>query len=166
MNLILHTVFKPLMVGALLTLVPLAAQGPGPERGPRHDKGPRLDLPGLTEAQKSSLKTIADNHKSALEAKRKAESEAQEAFHKAMQDPATKEADLKALFERVNQARFAMLLEHRALMQENLAILTPEQKTELQKKRSERGSCPEDGPRHERRGHGKGGPRHDGPDAK
>jgi len=165
MNLFPHTVLKPLMVGTILTLVPLAAQGPRPEQGPRHEMGPRFQCANLTEAQKTSLKAIADKHQAALEAKRKAESDAQEAFHKAMQDPTTKDADLKTLFEKTNEARFAMLLEHRAMEQESQAILTPEQRAEMQKKRAEGGPHHDGGRRHDKQGHeghGPKGPDHEG----
>jgi Spy/CpxP family protein refolding chaperone len=149
MNLITHIVFKPLLVGGLLTLLPLAAQGPRNEGGPRHEKGQAFNLPGLSEAQKTTLKTIAEKHKGALDATRKAEGEAQKAFQKAMQDPAVKDADLKALFEKSSQARLASILAHRSLMQESLGVLSAEQKAEFEKRKAQ-------GPRHE------GGPRPQG----
>ena len=154
MNLTLHTVLKPLLAGTLLTLVPLAAHGRPGEPGPRHDRGPGFDLPGLTDAQKASLKTIADKHQAALEAARKSEGAAQETLQKALRDPATQDADLKALFDKTSQARFAALLEHRAMMQESLAVLTDEQRADFAKHRAE------GGPRHG--GRGPGGP--EGPD--
>jgi len=146
MNLITHIVFKPLLVGGLLTLIPLAAQGPRHEGSPRHERGHAFNLPGLSETQKTTLKTIAEKHKAALDAARKAEGEAQEAFRKAMHDPAVKDADLKALFEKSSQAHLVSILAHRSLMQESLGVLTAEQKAEFEKRRAE-------GPRHE------GGPR-------
>jgi len=162
MKLIVHTVIKPLLVGTLLTLVPLAAQGHRPDPRPHHDGGPGFGLQNLTEAQNTSLKAIADKHKAAMESKHKAEGEAQEAFQKAMRDPATKEADLKALFDKASQARFAALLEHRAMMQESQAILTAEQKAELQKRQA---GGPEGKPEHRGAGPGEFGPHHRGPGA-
>jgi len=164
MNLITHTLLKPLMVGAVVSLIPLTAQGPRHAEKPRHEEGRGFDIPGLTEAQRTSLKAIAEKHKAALETKRKAEREAEEAFRKAMEDPATKDADLKAAFEKASQARLASILEQHALMQESAAVLTAEQKAELQKHRPE--GTP---PRHEGPGPRRGGmpPHHgeDGPEA-
>lgn len=153
MNLITHIVFKPLLVGGLLTLLPLAAQGPRHEGGPRHEKGHLFHLPGLSEAQKATLQTIAEKHKAALDVARNAEGEAQEAFRKAMHDPATQEAALRGLFEKSSQARLASILAHRSLMQESLGVLSAEQRAEFEKRRAE-------GPRHEGgpRPHGRPGP--------
>jgi len=155
MNLVVQTVVKPLIVGAILTLVPLTAQGPKHDRGPGQHMGPFGGL-NLTEDQKTQIKAIADKHKAAFETKRKAAQEAQAAFFKAMQDPSTKDADLKTLHTKVSEATFAELLEHRAMMQENLGILTADQKAQWEKQKNER---PGFRPPHEGRG-----PRHGGPD--
>jgi periplasmic protein CpxP/Spy len=163
MHLAIHTVVKPLIVGGLLTLLPLTAQGPHHEGGP--GPGHIFQQLNLTDTQKASLKTIADKHHANLDALRKTSEAAQQAFQKAMKDPATKDADLKALHTKVSDARFAEILEHRAMMQESKGILTPEQKTQLDKAMAEdprhEGGPWHGGPRH------KGGPEgpHDAPDA-
>lgn len=174
MNMSLHTFVKPLAVGAILCIAPLVAQAPqgqpGPdrprsERGPRHDgkrgHGPFAGL-NLTDAQKASLKTIAEKHKADFEAQRKTTEDAMKAFQTALKDPNAKEADLKALHDKVSQLRFTGLMAHRAMIQECLAVLTPEQKAQWEKQRAEHpgfgpGFGP--GPDHE----GPGGPMHGGP---
>lgn len=157
MHLAIHTVVKPLIVGGLLALLPLTAQGPRHEGGPGHI----FQQLNLTDVQKASLKTIADKHRANLDALRKTSEAAQQAFQKAMKDPAIKDADLKALHTKVSDARFAKILEHRAMMQESKGILTPEQKTQLDKTMAE-GPRHEGGPWHGGSRH-KGGPDHEGP---
>ena len=130
--------FKPLFIGLALSAVAVAQapdRQPGPPpagapcHGPRH---PFFDLK-LTDAQKASLKSIAEQHRAALETLRKASREADQAFQKALQDPATKDADLKALHDKLSQSRFAELLEQRAMQREREAVLTAEQKALLKK---------------------------------
>ncbi len=154
-----------------LTLVamfaaPLAAQchcqgGPRPgERGFHPEGGPLL-MRGLnlTEAQKKSLKALADTHREAMKGKHEAAMAAMKAFHEAMLDPATSADQLKTLHEKATQAQFELALDRRGMMQESLALLTPEQKAKAEKLRKE-------GPKGmPRRGegfrHGRG-PGHDG----
>jgi len=128
---------------ALLLVVaalPLAAQGfrhgRGPGRGP--GTGPAFACLNLTDAQKASFKALHEKYRPALEANRTAMFEAQKALRTAMVDPATKDTDLKALYDKASAARFAMLQQHRALMQEGQAILTPDQKAQWEKLRAER----------------------------
>jgi Spy/CpxP family protein refolding chaperone len=99
----------------------------------------------LSEAQKASMKAVAEKHKATMETKRSAAHEAMTTFHKAMGDAATSEADLQALHDKASQAQFAMMLEHRAMMKESEALLTPEQKAQwdkLCKEREEKGFGP------------------------
>ena len=86
----------------------------------------------LTEAQQTSLKAIADKHREASKAKREAAMAARNAYHSAMIDPATPVDQLKTLHEKVSQAQFELALDRRAMMQESMAILTPEQKGRLE----------------------------------
>ena len=141
-------------------------EGPGrdgrPEMGPMMMRG--LDL---TEAQRKSLKAIAAKHREATKGKHEAAMEAMKAFHEAMMDPSTPPEKLKALHEKASKAQFEVALGRRALMQESMAILTPEQKAKAEKLRAER---PKDGrPRMPRRGEGPGhhegrGPEGHGPE--
>jgi hypothetical protein len=137
MNLVAHNILKPLFAGGLLTLLPLAAQGPRPEGA--HSPDPGRALPGLnlTDGQKASLKAIGDKHRPNLEALRKGTMGAQLAFQKAMSDPASKDADLKALNTRLSDARFAEMMEQRAMMKESQIVFTPQQLALLEKMKME-----------------------------
>lgn len=137
----------------------LMAQGDGPGRGPGH--GPRMGRPALacldlTDAQKAQFKAIDEKHRPSLETKGQAAREAGDALRKAMMDPATPEATLKALHAKAGDARFAMMMEHRQLRAEQFALLTADQKAKLEKLRAERQAQMKE------RGQGRG-PHHGGP---
>jgi Spy/CpxP family protein refolding chaperone len=123
-----------------LAALPLTAQGSW--GGKEHGRGLGMRHPfarlNLSEAQQASLKGLHEQHKASMEAKAQAVREAQATLRKAMADPKTSEADLKTLHEKASQARFAAVLERRTLMQESLALLTPEQKAQWEKQRAER----------------------------
>lgn len=128
-----------------LFAAPLAAQGHprGGGRGLKHH-GPQggpmmMQCLDLTEAQKTSLKAIADKHREATKAKHEAAMTAREAYRVAMRDPATPADQLKALHDKVSQAQFELALDRRAMMQESMTILTPEQKAKAEQLRAERG---------------------------
>ncbi|GLH69319.1 hypothetical protein GETHPA_08520 [Geothrix rubra] len=153
----LRTLALLLVVAAL----PLAAQGfrqgrgrgMGPGAGPGF--GPAFACLNLTDAQKASLKALHEKYRPTLEADRTAAFEAQKALRAAAANPATSDADLKALFDKASAARFAMMQQHRALFQESQALLTPEQKAQFEKLRAERQQRMQD--RMKGRGPGMGG---------
>jgi len=122
----------------LIVALPLAAQRPGLHKGPRGMEGPVFAGLNLTEAQKAQFKAIREKHQASLEAKRKAAQEAGEALRAAMRNPAASESELKSLHERASAARFELAKEHRAMRLEHQALLTPEQKAELEKRQAER----------------------------
>ena len=119
---------------ALMTLPAMAQGGPGPRRG----GGPRgaacANLPGLTEAQKTAIADLQAKHRPAMEARRKAAQDAHDALRQAMAKPG---ADLKALFDKESQARFAILEARQAHRLEMEKLLTPEQKAQWEKRWSE-----------------------------
>jgi|GEM_PF-1405368 len=128
-----------LVLGLSLAAMPLMAQGPHHGRGPGMDPGfghPFACLE-LTEAQKSALKGVDDQHKASMEAKHAVVHEARKALHEAMRNPDVKEAELKALHEKASHAHFAVMLEHRSIMLESEALLTPEQKVQMEKMHKE-----------------------------
>jgi Spy/CpxP family protein refolding chaperone len=139
-----ETTMKPtLRTLALLLAVaalPLAAQGfrqgRGPGRGP--GMGPTFACLNLTDAQKASLKGLHEKYRPTFEADRTAVFEAQKALRAAAANSGTSDADLKAAFDKASAARFAMMQQHRALFQESLALLTPDQKAQFDKLRAER----------------------------
>ncbi len=141
------------LVLALATIfaAPLAAQGD--HRGPGMGHGPMM-MRGLdlTEAQKASLKTLGAARREAMKPKLEAAMTARKALHEAMMNPATPLDQLKALHEKASQAQFELALERRAMLQECLALLTPEQKAKAEKLRAER---PQEG-REGRMGRGEG----------
>jgi len=131
----------PLALAALIA-APLAAQGHprgGPGMGPRSEAGPFLMMRGLnlTEAQKASLKAMAEKHREAMKPKHEAAMAARKAFHDAMLDSAKSVDQLKDLHEKASQAQFELALDRRAMMQEAMALLTPEQKAKAEQLRAE-----------------------------
>lgn len=144
-----------------LFAAPLSAQGQprGGGRGMKHH-GPQggpmmMQCLDLTDAQKTSLKAIADKHREATKAKHEATMAAREAYRVAMRDPATSTDQLKALHDKVSQAQFELALDRRAMMQESMTILTPEQKAKAEQLRAERGGKRAGG-RGQGRGQGRG----------
>jgi len=150
-----------------LFAAPLAAQGQPRDggRGMKHHSpmgGPMM-MRGLdlTEAQKASLKAIGEKYREASKIKRESTMAARKAFHAAMIDPATTPDQLKALHDKASQAQFELALDRRAMMQESMALLTPEQKAKAEKMRAERGKR---GPGDRGQGKGRGqGMRSDSP---
>lgn len=138
-----------LIAGIALSAVALGAQG-GPGRGPGGygqgrgpvEPGSRL---GLSEAQKEQFKAIHERHKAALDARRQAIQESRQALRQAMKANADAKA-LKAAHQKVADAEYQMLLERKAVRDEILPILTPEQKAKFE----------EAGQRGGFRGHGAG----------
>ncbi|WP_306601804.1 Spy/CpxP family protein refolding chaperone [Geothrix sp. 21YS21S-2] len=115
---------------ALMALPALAQGGPGScRRG-----GVCANLPGVTEAQKTAFAALEAKHRPDMEAKRKAVREAHDALRQAMAKPG---ADLKALFDKESQARFALLEARQANRMEMEKLLTPEQKAQWEKRWSE-----------------------------
>jgi len=126
---------------ALVTLgVALVARdrGPGgtcsgPGAGPGFHRGGMEGFRGmnLSEAQKTQFKAIHERHQKTLEAKQEAAQTAGKALHEAMAKNADVNA-LRAAHDKVSAAQFDLLLEHRALRQEILPLLTPEQKAKFE----------------------------------
>ncbi len=140
----------------------LSAQGGGPGAGPGQDHGPAHGGRGfkglnLTEAQRTQMKAIHDKHQATLQAKMEAAAAARKAMHAAMADANSDTKTLKVLHDQVSAAQFDLMLEHRAIRQEILPLLTAEQKVQFEK----HPMGPEGG-RGMRRGPGHGfGPHHD-----
>lgn len=139
---------------------PGAGPGPGPRNSPSHE-GRGFKGLNLTEAQQAQMKAIHDQHQPTIKAKLETVAAARKAMHAAMADASSDTKTLKALHDQVSAAQFDLMLEHRAIRQEILPLLTAEQKVQFEKHPM--------GP-HEGRGMGRGaghgfGPHHDmGPD--
>jgi Spy/CpxP family protein refolding chaperone len=119
---------KPMLWSTLilaLVALPLAAQ-PQPGQGPRAEK--ITQALNLTEAQKASIQTIREKHRPDLGLRRDTVQQAQAALRTALQDAATPEAQLRALYDKASAARFEMMLARRSVHQEVQAVLTPEQR--------------------------------------
>jgi Spy/CpxP family protein refolding chaperone len=120
----MKTMFRSTLILALMAL-PLAAQ-PGPDNHPRAERVGR-DLQ-LTEAQKTSIRAVRDKHRSDLVQRRDAVQHARIDLRSALQDPATPESRLRALYDKASSARFDMILARRSVRMEVQSILTPEQR--------------------------------------
>lgn len=130
--------FRSLALVLVAAVLPLAAQGPRRGEGMRHGaRGPLAQL-NLTDAQKASFKALRDKYQPSLKTARTTLFEAQKALHAAAANPAAKEADLKPLFDKASEARFALFQQRRAMMQEGQGILTDDQKAQLERMKAQR----------------------------
>ena len=141
MTILSHTLTRALLAGTLLsTFLPVGAQaGPSGRRGCGNaDATNRCNnLPELTKSQQAAVDALADKHRPALEAKRKVAGDAREALRQGQAKTGVDRATLKALFDKESQARFDLLDEHQALRQETEKVLTPEQLTLWEQRRTE-----------------------------
>lgn len=118
------------LAAAVLALgASLSAQGRGPGFGP----GRGLRSLNLTEAQQTQVKAIHERHQAAFQAKMEAAQAAHKALREAMANASTDAKTLQALHEKASAAQFAVMLEHRAVRQEILPLLTAEQKAQFEK---------------------------------
>jgi Spy/CpxP family protein refolding chaperone len=108
-----------------------AGRGCAPEFGPAGGRGLR-DL-HLSEAQQAKVKAIHERHRAAFQAKGEVADGAHRALFEALANPATEAKTLQALHAKASAAQFDLLLEHRAVRQEILPLLTPEQKARFEK---------------------------------
>jgi len=92
----------------------------------------------LTEAQKQSIKTLFDKHQATRQARQQVLGTAEKALLEAVAEPATAEAQLRELHASASEARFAALLEDRAILQELQAVLTPAQQAKAKELRLKR----------------------------
>ncbi|NWJ40317.1 MAG: Spy/CpxP family protein refolding chaperone [Geothrix sp.] len=119
---------KPLLwstVVLALAALPLAAQ-PETSRGQR--PGRIAQALNLSDAQRTSIRSIREKHRPDLLLKRDAARQAQVSLRAALRNAATPEAQLRALYDTASAARFGMMLARRAVRQEVQAVLTPEQR--------------------------------------
>ncbi|HWQ09273.1 MAG TPA: Spy/CpxP family protein refolding chaperone [Holophaga sp.] len=133
---------RPIKLCALalgLGILPLAAHPRGPFAGASAETrgtfmlGRLAERLKLTESQKTQIQDILARHKETAGDKAKAAWEAARSFRDASQDPATPPAQLKTLYQASSDKRFELMLDLRARRSEVRAILTPEQRTELDK---------------------------------
>lgn len=144
-----------------LAVLPLAAQpaagGPGPGFGAGPGGGRLMRTLNLTGAQKTAIQGIHEKHGVGMAAHREAVRQTQAALQAAWQDPATPEAQLRALHDKASSARFEMRLAQRAVHQEVQAVLTPEQRAKAAELRGEARGRHQERMRHVRgMGHGRG----------
>lgn len=110
-----------------------ALPGHGPEGMPGHGPGRVLKALGLTQDQEAAVRAILDKHRAAEGARRKAAGAKEAALRAALEDPATPDAQLKALHAQASDARFEAMLAHRAVVKEIEAVLTPEQQAKARR---------------------------------
>ena len=109
----------------VLLALPMAAQ-PGPDGGRRADR--ISHALNLTESQKTSIRGIREKHRQDLTLRRDALKHAQIDLRTALQNLATPEAQLRALYDKASAARFDLIQARRSVRVEVQAVLTPEQR--------------------------------------
>jgi Spy/CpxP family protein refolding chaperone len=120
----MKSLLKSTLILALLAC-PLAAQ-PGKVSNYRMER--ISQALNLTETQKASIQAIREQHRPDLLLRRDALKQARMALRTSLQDAATPEAQLRALYDKASAARFDMLLTQRSVRLEVQALLTPEQR--------------------------------------
>ncbi len=151
---------RPATLAVILSVigVGLSAQAPEtprPEPHPRSEAGshagPHMGFHpdfralrelGLTDAQQAKVKAIHESHKPAFKAKGAAAEKARKALHEALTGDSADDKALKSLHDQAAAAQFDLLLEHRAIRKEIVALLTPEQKAQFDKLSKEPGHGP------------------------
>ncbi|HJV48133.1 MAG TPA: Spy/CpxP family protein refolding chaperone [Geothrix sp.] len=128
----MNSLLRSTLILALAAL-PLAAQG-YPEGCHRAQRISRAL--NLTDAQKTSIEAIHEKHRPDMLVRRDAARQAQTALRAALQDASTPEAQLRTLHDKASAARFDMMLARRAVHQEVLAVLTPEQRAKAAEMRT------------------------------
>jgi Spy/CpxP family protein refolding chaperone len=127
----MNALIRSTLTLAILSL-PLVAQ-PGPDSGRRAERiGPALRL---TEAQKTSIHAIRDKHRADLIQRRDAVRHARIDLQTALQDAATPDTRLRALYDKASSARFDLILARRSVRMEVQAVLTPEQRARAEEMR-------------------------------
>ena len=137
----LAAVALALIVGAgvppALAQAPVAAPAP---QAARADKphgpeawflGPMADRLKLTDAQKTAIKAVFDQHRPGLEANRKAVRAARHDLMEALGKPDTPEDTLKTLHRTASDLEFQGQLERRAMRREIRTVLTPDQREQV-----------------------------------
>jgi Spy/CpxP family protein refolding chaperone len=82
----------------------------------------------LTDVQKTSIRAIREKHRPELIHRRDAVQHARIDLRTALQNRATPEAQLRALYDKTAAARFDLILTRRSVRQEVESVLTPEQR--------------------------------------
>ena len=119
-----------------LGLVPLAAQsysdpGAGSRQGRMMNR--MADFLKLTGDQKAQIQAIQARHSESVKSKIQAAIEAHKAFRNAVRNPEATPAQLKPLYQAQSDMDFELMLDRRAMHNEIRAILTPEQRAEMDK---------------------------------
>jgi Spy/CpxP family protein refolding chaperone len=150
-------------VGAILLIgSSLQAQIPGGGmRAHRMNRQRFMAGLNLTDAQKTQIKALREQHQAAIKVKAQTAMEARKAMRAALVKPETDTATLKALHDKVAATQFDMLLERRSLHQEILPLLTPDQRAQIEKRMSTLGQ----GGRWGHGGNFRGGPNPSAPPA-
>ena len=120
------------MLCLALTLPAMAQTAPAPHQEGQHGmlQGRMAEQLKLTETQKASLAEIAARHQAGLDAKGKAARDARRAFHDAFRQTGTTPDALAGLNRAMADTRLESMLEWRAMFQEWLPILTPDQRVQ------------------------------------
>jgi len=122
---------KPLLWTTLLlclAILPLAAQ---PEDARDGRSGRIAQALNLSDAQRTSIRSIRETHRAELLLKRDAVKQAQASLRAALREAATPEAQLRALHDKASAAQIEMLLTRRVVRQQVQAVLTPEQREKV-----------------------------------
>ncbi len=119
-----------------LGLVPLAAQSVNaPNANPRQTRVVErmATYLKLSESQKVQIQAIQARHADTVKPLIQAAVEAHKAFREVLRNPDATAAQLKPLYQAQSDKDFELMLERRAMHNEIRAVLTPEQRAEMDK---------------------------------
>lgn len=149
------TLFVPILLAASLATASLATaqQSPppappfgehGPDRDDGPDRGPGMHPHGvkLTEAQQDKLFALHHAAEPARREREKAMRRAHDALREMGESGKFDEARATALAQALGQAVAAEELDHARDQAQFLALLTPEQRTQMQAEKGKRGPAP------------------------
>jgi len=107
--------------------------GPAPEGMRRPGPEAMFRALGLAKDQEAAIHAALGRRRPAEQARHQAAAEKEEALRAALEEPATTETQLRTLHAAASEARLQALLEHRGLLLELNALLTPEQQAKARR---------------------------------
>jgi Spy/CpxP family protein refolding chaperone len=136
----MNPVFTAIALALAIGLLPMAAQAPATPMKPAHAWARIAEQLQLTENQKTHIQLIQARHATATKTLKQETAEARKAFQEALRRVETPVAQLRPLYQSMQDKVFDLMMDRRTLDGEIRALLTPEQRTEWDKMLADRQS--------------------------